>query len=415
MLKRPLVALLSGALLSALFIGAPASVNAVDPQTWYISKESTSGGSSSCTNPDFLADGTDEQEAFVSAFMTVGDGDTIHVCPGRYEFSDVANYHPVDGTVVYISGDTAANTVLDGNSLTSFFDFEDAEVHILNLTFTDGNNTDFEDFGGAITAWSNSSDSALFIEHSVFTNNEASCAGGAVFSEGNVTVEWSTFSNNIITNNDCWGDGGAIGIGDDVEADLHIYDSYFESNLAWDFGGAIYYYGTNGVVEILRSEFVRNTAGDEGGAVYSEDSSDMGTELTVTDSTFKGNSSVGWGGALSSAMDDSNLFDNVFLSNSSRSGGALDLFGDESIELSGNTFRSNSASFMGGAIATRMLIEPGDVSRNNKFQSNRARRGKNVGLYAQPWGNTTFVEMRRNIREWTRARVRDVVAVRSGY
>jgi hypothetical protein len=114
-------------------------------------------------------------------------------------------------------------------------------------------------------------------------------------------------------------------------------------------------------------------------------------------------------------MDDSILSDNEFSSNSSRSGGALDLFGDESIELSRNTFRSNSASFMGGAISTRMLIGPGDVSRTNTFQSNRARRGKNVGLYAQPWGNTTFVEMRKNIREWTRARVRDVVAVSSGY
>ncbi|MEI6270852.1 MAG: hypothetical protein WCP38_00660 [Chloroflexota bacterium] len=412
MLNRSLAALLSSVLLGALFIGTPAQVNA-SIRTWYISQVDTSGGSSSCTNPDFLADGTDEQEAFISAFMTVGDGDTIHVCAGTYDFTAVANYHPVAGTVVYITGDTAANTILDGNSITSFFDFEDTNVHISNLTFTNGKNT-LNEFGGAISAWGGNS-SILFIDHSIFANNEANCSGGAIFSEGTVWVEWSTFSNNAIAIPYCWGDGGAIGIGDEVEADLHIWDSNFESNTASDVGGAIYFCGTNGVVDILRSEFVGNTADHEGGAVSAYNCGDLASELTVTDSTFRENSSAYWGGALSSGMDDSILSFNEFSSNSSRNGGALDLFGDESIELSRNTFRSNSASFMGGAISTRMLIGPGDVSRTNTFQSNRARRGKNVGLYAPPWGNTTFVEMRKNIREWTRARVRDVVAVSSGY
>lgn len=153
-------------------------------------------------------------------------------------------------------------------------------------------------YGGAIASDGGGS---LTVSNSSFTNNGSQdvSQGGAIYWEGDVTVDSSTFANNTGR------EGGAINL---FSGSLTISNSTFSGNDASLHGGAIYARtGTN--VEIQTSTFVGNSAVGDGGAVFLEGSG------TFLNSTLTDNTATGIGGGIyikddSLALDFVTLVDN---------------------------------------------------------------------------------------------------------
>ena len=119
--------------------------------------------------------------------------------------------------------------------------------------------------------------SALTLDDVNFSGGSA-VKGGAIYSDGNVTVNGGTFSHNT------GGDGGAIYTGNL----LTINGAVFTSNEGMK-GGAID--GDSADTTITGAKFSQNKAADGGGAIWVQ------YVVTVADSAFDGNAAE-YGGAI---------------------------------------------------------------------------------------------------------------------
>ena len=139
----------------------------------------------------------------------------------------------------------------------------------------------------------------VLIENVRFENNRSTGEnGGALWLVGNgesVTVRGSIFISNSGLN------GGAIALSrSDASASssLTISGSSFIGNTTGGQGGAIYYLSraSSSSLTISSSSFSNNTAGGQGGAIYASDN-DVGTSgsLNIVNTTFSGNQSGGTG------------------------------------------------------------------------------------------------------------------------
>ena len=153
-----------------------------------------------------------------------------------------------------------------------------ARLTVNQSTFT--NNQSISGVGGAIF-----SDGLMTLTDSTFEGNTAPYGGGAVYIDGNdsTSVTGSTFSGNQTTG------GGAIF----TRAPLVVSDSIFSGNAADD-GGAIFNEGA--ALSVTGSTFSDNTAHFYGGGILS------GGTATVTNSTFAGNQITGGSDAEGSAI-----------------------------------------------------------------------------------------------------------------
>lgn len=228
--------------------------------------------------------------------------------------------------------------------------------------------------GGAIVAVKNSDTmTELNVTNSVFENNKAvttqnydpdvenfqfeTYAGGAIATNGNVTVKDSKFKGNIVESknitdiNEDYGNGnfiktqaesssgvgGAIAvINQDLETTpiLDIQNSLFENNSAASMGGAIY---SGGKLNINHSEFNNNTSS-------SFSKSDGGYKLAENISLDQHYTSYdGFGGAIS-ANDDVTIDDSIFIGNqAAQGGGAIFSRGGDKVVVKNSTFKNNSA------------------------------------------------------------------------
>lgn len=165
----------------------------------------------------------------------------------------------------------------------------------------------------------------VFISNSTLRNNTGG-SGGAIFinfANAAAQISNSTFNNNKTTNTTT-GYGGAIWVG--TQANLTVTDSSFLGNSAQD-GGALYV--TEGGSVTLRTlntanptYFLINSATQDGGAVYS-----LGS-LSVYGAQFNGNSTpkdmaaLGYGGGIAS-LGPLTLYDSLLTVNQGRFGGGL--------------------------------------------------------------------------------------------
>ena len=267
----------SVALIGALFVGTPAAVYAVANDIYVGSNDSDEGGS--CADPDFSTHVSDEATIDVALDAALAevddDGDTIIICDGLYTYS--ADITPHDGAVghdvINIEIETAedAEVTLDGDGQYQLLAFEDTSVSVSGIDFLDGQATGS---GAAIAVL----DGTLDVIDSTFTGNIADVTegdnnGGAIYVDGSLTVNHSSFS----ANQGAY--GGAIFVDgmDLIDDQAIIADVLFDDNSA-DEGGAIWV--TDSQLTVLRSVFTDNFA-DYGGAIYVYD-----TDWTVTDSTF---------------------------------------------------------------------------------------------------------------------------------
>jgi len=160
------------------------------------------------------------------------------------------------------------------------------------------------------------------VSDSTFTGNRAAAGngatqayGGAVAASGIVRIRRTTFEDNAVSAANGTG-GGAFYCSATCSATLVAVrfrnGSVTGGSFSYGGGGAIYFAGT--AFSADQCEFANNTALDTGGAIANRASSSSPANLTVTNSTFFGNSSES-GGAIYNEYRPSTFLNSIFWDN----------------------------------------------------------------------------------------------------
>ena len=220
----------------------------------------------------------------------------------------------------------------------------------LNITYSTFINNTYEE-GGAVYFRCNADNATLFVHQSIFIGNTANQNGGAMYIQvdglhSNIFISESSFTQNSA--NSC----GALSITkyyDDNE--VQISDSTFNYNRAMRVtsmgGGAVCIMNTSAF--IYNSTFIGNTAVGFGGAMVSHDS------MVVINHTLFCNNSAGCdGGALIIYAHPSNytIIQSIFTHNQAGDDGGALFIGHRGsyVTLETCTFINNYAIDRGGAI-----------------------------------------------------------------
>lgn len=239
------------------------------------------------------------------------------------------------GGAIYLEGEglthSISDSTFDANTAASdagalYIDAgETTSVTVTGVDFT--NNTARS--GGAIY---NYDQSPLSVADSTFVGNSSTGAGGAISSDGPLTITRSTFRANHGNS------AGAVYVsGSDTDA--RIEDSLFESNTASQDGGALYRSG-DGVMTVSATTFRSNTSSGAGGAINGYNGL-----LTITDSTFSGNSSDTQGGGLYLYTGELTVRNSTFSGNAASSGGGMYLTeGAGQVSITDSVIDSNTST-----------------------------------------------------------------------
>lgn len=210
----------------------------------------------------------------------------------------------------------------------------------------------------------------------------ASSWGGAIYNEGTLTLDNVTFNNNIAKTPKAVG-GGAMALvatnGNPVSTTIKnstFTNNSTDSNPSYENnGGAIYVYGTSGLVgnnslNISDSHFESNHTNKTGGAICVNNLGPSNFVIGIKDTTFTENKSTGYGGAIDVTT-----------------GGT----GNVTIDLDNATFNGNKSESDGGAIA----YEKGNITSNiinSTFTNNTANNGGAIynGIKNLEISNTIF-------------------------
>jgi CSLREA domain-containing protein len=265
-----------------------------------------------------------------------------------------------NGGGIYVGGSTVSlwvlNSVLDGN-------------------VTDGS-------GGAL--WS---DGAVSMQNTVVQNNLAdhtaagSGAGGGVVNEGPGSLD----GDNVTFSGNSFGTGtpvsGDIGGGLYTDTSLLLQNSAFRSNHADQGGGVFNDYGA----EFDATTFSGNTALRNGGGLYNETSGDQ-TVLNGDDFTSN-TAASGGGGVHIDSGGHVTMRGGTVASNSvsAGNGGGVDALGN--LDVIGTSFSGNSASGDGGGLFTddNLSMSLASITGNTA--------GANGGGIAHESNNASFVDM----------------------
>lgn len=214
------------------------------------------------------------------------------------------------------------------------------------------------------------------------TIQHGSSWGGAMYNEGTLNLDNVTFNNNIAKTKNAVGDGamalvatGKNPVSTTIKNSTFTNNSTETSNSAKNNGGAIYVYGTSGLVgdntlKISDSLFESNHTNKTGGAIGVNNLGPSNFEIEIKDTTFTKNNSIGYGGAIDVTT-----------------GGT----GKVTINLDHANFDSNKSGSDGGAIA----YEKGNITSNiinSTFTNNTANNGGAIynGIKNLTISNTIF-------------------------
>jgi filamentous hemagglutinin family protein len=183
-------------------------------------------------------------------------------------------------------------------------------------------------------------------------------SGGAIYNEGNLTLQ-----NSILTNNFAPLDGGAIeSFSFGVAPRLTVIDSTIANNTASVDGGAIF---SNGIVDIAGSTITDNRAGTSGGGIFSQGM------LLLASSRLTGNTAGLDGGGIQQ-LGNVTVNDSVIANNTARDGGGIHLVQGD-LTLTGSTIESNQATGFGGGIEVDGSGAAGTTTiSNSQFLNNQA-------------------------------------------
>ncbi|MFT4037104.1 MAG: right-handed parallel beta-helix repeat-containing protein [Thermomicrobiales bacterium] len=228
--------------------------------------------------------------ALATAIAAGGD---IYVCPGTYEGLYAFTSSASNSLNLYGAGDSAdsaSNTILDGGAAGSVVSLDGVgAASLMGVRITNGLAAN----SGAVAVGSPVSGTTVTIDGCTLTDNHTTNNAGAIYVvTSNLTVRNSTFSDNTVTNTSA--------------------------------GAIYYYYLSTGIIE--NSVFSTNSA-TYGGALLIEDS-----EVTVSGSTFTGNTASDTGGA-------------IYLQTST-------LTLDTATKITGNTAVTNGGGIFGDGVVT---------------------------------------------------------------
>jgi predicted outer membrane repeat protein len=288
----------------------------------------------------------------------------------------------MNGTTLTITGpNISPGITIDGNAAVGAMKVDSgATLNLTNLTVAHANSgadgggvynagtltvtniTFFEDDAGGGGAIANEGGTLTVTDSTFYANIAAGSLGGAIYSSGPTTVNNTTFSYNLAAGSNPAGGGGIYSNGP-----LTVTNSTFSGNLAPGTagnGGGIY---SNGPTIVNNTTFSHNRAGTphllqgSGGGIYN-----YGGPLTVTNSTFSGNSApgdYGFGGGIESG-GTLTLTNSTFSGNSANGlyggGGDLDNFGDASIKGTIFAGRSRGGNCSGDTITDDGFNVSGD-------------------------------------------------------
>ena len=176
----------------------------------------------------------------------------IHLSEGKF-IGTGNNGLTIENKSITIIGAGADKTIIDLNK-TQFMDIKStSSVVLTNLTIING----YDKYGGAIYNNGN-----LTIQNCNFKNNSAT-SGGAIYNNGNLDIYYSTFEDNVVTDR-----GGAVL----SYSYVGIYDSTFIRNKGTgtsSTGGSIYINGNSNKYSVLNRNIFKDTSVvRQGGALY---------------------------------------------------------------------------------------------------------------------------------------------------
>lgn len=343
---------------------------------YYFNSSSDSDGDGSKINPYKYIDDT-----------RIGYSSTIHLAKGEYNLS---NDKTVNG--VTIIGENPENTILkySGEYETGILSVSSGRTFIVeNITLIGFN---IEVSGGTFYARNTIIKDTVAIptysEATDIVNSATNSFGGAIIAYKSESIMPTvTLVNCTLTNNTAEY-GGAIYI---TGGNLNIRKTKFDSNYAYNYGGAIAALYSS-VVTIEESIFTNHfSINDAGGAIYLLNSqmtssnsqiynstSTFGAAITSLNSKIilnkfraENNTATYEGGAVYAIYNSITCIESTFKNNHARNGGAI--YGDDLklFELENNHFISNVALQYAGAVFSMLNVE--DKVFYNVYEDNHAQ------------------------------------------
>ena len=193
--------------------------------------------------------------AMLSAFANSSNPGTIHIADGTYSPSTNGEYFPLGGKqYVSIVGTSQEGTILNGDSLSSIFHFEDFnDVTISDLMVTNGKSNE----GGGIYCYS----SNPTLANVTITNNSANYYGGGIYCYSSDP----TLENVTITNNSANSYGGGIYC---YSSSSSLADVTLSNNSASILGGGIFCSSSSPTLENVT---ITDNSANSGGGIYCVD------------------------------------------------------------------------------------------------------------------------------------------------
>ena len=232
-----------------------------------------------------------------------------------------------------------------------------ATLSISGLTLASGYS---ETFAGAIYNEGN-----LSVDNCSFQNNNAK-NGGAIYNRKNATA---SISNSSFADNSATTSGGAVYNG----GELTIRNARFTNNEAQENGGAVY---CSGQTTIVNSAIVKSKAQQSGGAVYLSSGG-----LTIVNATIAGNSATS-GGGLYINGGAALLYNDVVATNSSDVAGSVTKATANRV-LSSFSFNNQAQNYLYDSSKPLFV----DAARGNfKLAENSQAIDKGLTQYAREFG-----------------------------
>jgi predicted outer membrane repeat protein len=265
-----------------------------------------------------------------------------------------------------IDGSGQDVTISGNNAVRVFYVNSGVTLMLNGLTVANG----YADWGGGIN-----NRGTLVVNNSTFFGNSVAephgnGGGGGVYNQGIATVANSTFSGNSAQD-----EGGAI---NNKGGTLTVGNSTFSGNYTYcDYqcsgGGAIF--NDDSMLTVIDSDFEDNHAGGAsalGGGICNE----AVYTLTVSNSTFSGNSAAYGGGGISAYTVS--VSNSTFSGNHAFDGGGIYA---STVSVSNSTFSGNRAGNVGGGVGGGIWCLTLTVS-NSTFSGNSASGGGGVFICA---------------------------------
>ena len=313
--------------------------------------------------------GANHLRAKITAAQSSGGGTISFTCTGKIKLTNSSPTQMADiSTNLTIDGGN--KITVDANTAAPFFHvLSNGHLTLKNITLINGSNVGD---GGAIY-----NDGNLTLDHATFSQNytTAPYSGGAIFSTGTLDITNSEFDNNH------GGNGGALMLFHSASkttiTNTEFHDNGTE-NTTDGWGGAILVF--DGATLTVNASTIRDNQGLEGGGIHIFQSG-ANTSATVNTSYFYGNGSRD-GGAFFNNAGTLNLTTSTLDNNAGSHGGGI--YNEGASNVTNSTLSDNSVSYDGGAIYNKSgLATLTNTSLVKNFVTPNVHAGTTGGIFLE--------------------------------